>query len=128
MKSTVQPRPDVPEITAASRLYRWMHHVLRAGVTASLALFVAGLALWLITGAEPPPLGASLDSLVAGARRPGPASLVGLGVLVLLATPVARVLLGLLIFTLDGDRRWALLSATVLALLGIGAAVALALH
>lgn len=94
----------------------------------SLALLSAGLALWLVTGAEPPPLAAPLDSLLAGARHPGPASLVGLGVLAVLATPVLRVILGLLIFARQGERRWALLSAALLALVGISAAVALALH
>lgn len=59
----------------------------------------------------------SLGHMVAGLGVLDPQSIIELGVIVLLATPAARVLLSVLLFTAEGDRTYAYITGVVLALL-----------
>ena len=59
----------------------------------------------------------SLGHMVAGLATLDPQSIVELGVLVLLATPAARVLLSVLLFAAEGDRTYVYITAVVLCLL-----------
>jgi len=82
-------------MTAARRLERAIEGVLTAGVLASGAFLVLGLSL-------------------------GDASLLRAGVLILMFTPVARVLVLTLGLFREGDRRFGFVSLTVLAILAAG--------
>lgn len=105
------------------RLISW---TLRVGVTLSAALALVGLGL-LLAGT-----GTGFDtSVVTGAPFPGPRFLSGvlggngtdvlfLALLVLIATPLIRVIISVLSFARSGDRRFTALTLTVLLLLGIG--------
>ena len=59
----------------------------------------------------------SLSSISSGLTSLDPSSIIQLGFLVLLATPVARVALSLFLFAAEKDRRFVYLTATVLAIL-----------
>lgn len=59
----------------------------------------------------------SLGRLLAGLTTLDSQSVIELGVLVLLATPAARVLFSVLLFAAEGDRTYAYITATVLFLL-----------
>ena len=59
----------------------------------------------------------SLGHMVAGLASFDPQSIIELGVLVLLATPAARVLLSVVLFAVEGDRTYAYITGVVLALL-----------
>jgi len=59
----------------------------------------------------------SLSSISSGLTSLDPPSLIQLGFLVLLATPVARVALSLFLFAAEKDRRFVYLTAAVLAIL-----------
>jgi uncharacterized membrane protein len=59
----------------------------------------------------------SLGHLLAGLAKADPQSIIELGVLVLLATPAARVLLSVLLFAAEGDRTYAYITAVVLCVL-----------
>lgn len=59
----------------------------------------------------------SLGRMVAGLVTLDPQSIIELGVLVLLATPAARVLLSVLLFSAEGDRTYAYVTGVVLVLL-----------
>jgi len=59
----------------------------------------------------------TLGHMVAGLATLDPQSIIELGVLVLLATPAARVLLSVLLFSAEGDRTYAYITAVVLVLL-----------
>jgi uncharacterized membrane protein len=58
-----------------------------------------------------------LSSLPAGLAELDPFSYVELGVIVLLATPVARVLLSVFLFAAEGDRTYVYITTAVLLLL-----------
>ena len=59
----------------------------------------------------------SLASIASGLLSLDPLSIVALGFLVLLATPVARVALSLFLFAAERDKMFVYLTATVLAIL-----------
>jgi uncharacterized membrane protein len=106
--------------------------LLRYGVILSAAIIAVGTVLLLIGhGAQnvsqlvvynPNQLphgnfDPSLGHMLAGLKSLDPQSIIELGVLVLLATPAARVLLSVLLFSAEGDRTYAYITAAVLALL-----------
>ena len=103
---------------SAPRLRSAIHHVLRVGVVASGVLLVAGLsAVWTAGEAIPNSLPPNLGAAARGAFRFDGPSLIALGLLVLMSTPVVRVAVLAAGWLLEGDRRFAAVAATVLAIL-----------
>jgi uncharacterized membrane protein len=92
----------------AARLERSIGFVLRAGVLASSACLTVGLALALVTGEQ----GAALVLLHAG-------------VILLLVTPVARVVVS--IFQFASARDWTFMALTVVVLVELMASAVAAL-
>jgi len=130
MSTTPRTAPDdVRGATAATgdgRVERLVGHLLRFGVLSSLLLVVAGT---LLTFAH----GASYEGAVDDLRRvtavelsatpvvgstPGRA-LVAAGLLLLIATPVLRVVVSLVTFAVQRDWPFVLLAGVVLALLAV---------
>lgn len=117
---------------------RWSDHqveqfigrVLQVGVLLAAAVVLVGAALLLIgRGGEvadfrsfegPPVALRSLGGILAGAAALDPAAIVQLGLVLLVATPVARVALTLVAFAFQRDRLYVAMTALVLALLLAG--------
>src|SRR5690348_16981468 len=106
--------------------------VLRSGVIFSGAIIAIGTALFLANHSldDTPaylaynpgliPHGnfpASLTSIGSGLASLDPSSIIQLGFLVLLVTPVTRVALSLLLFAAEKDRKFVYLTGAVLAIL-----------
>jgi uncharacterized membrane protein len=106
--------------------------VLRSGVVLSGTIIAIGTALFVANHsfddtsaylAYNPGLfphgnfSVSLASIFSGLVSLDPSSIIQLGFLVLLATPVARVALSLFLFAAERDRMFVYLTATVLAIL-----------
>ena len=104
--------------------------ILRYGVILSSAVLIAGLALLLV--APPPGAPGSLEgvlavhfgqptldpsTLIAGVANASPISILQLGALILLATPLARVGASVLLFLRDGDMLYVGITLLVLAIL-----------
>jgi uncharacterized membrane protein len=85
---------------ATDRLERWLGKVLTAGVLASTGLLAAGLLLQLL-----------------GAAPGTAAALTNTGLIVLMATPVARVVVSVIEYSLERDWLFATLTTTVLIIL-----------
>ena len=96
--------------------------MLRAGLHLSLVLLVLGVAVRLAAGphAGPP---VTLLTLPQALLALDPQGLMGLGVLVLLLTPIARVVASLGYFVKAGDRPYVALTLIVLFNLGLAAAL-----
>jgi uncharacterized membrane protein len=102
-------------------------NLLRAGVLIAAAVALAGgvLHLWRHGGDRPnlatfhgePAEFRSVSGVVRAVARGDSLALIQLGVLLLLATPVARVALSLVGFWKEGDRRYVGITAVVLLLL-----------
>ena len=104
--------------------------VLRIGVLVAVALVVAGGARYLLRYGHQPPEYGVFHGEVAGLKSlPGilrltasgsPRGLIQLGLLVLILTPMARVLTSLILFIQERDRLYAVITAVVLAVLVLG--------
>jgi uncharacterized membrane protein len=62
----------------------------------------------------------SFQGLISGLAAIDPAALIELGVILLVATPVARVLVSVFLFAAEGDRLYVILTAAVFAVLLFG--------
>ena len=121
-----------------ARAGRWSDHeveqligrLLQVGVLIAAAVVIVGAVLMLVQhGRTPVAFGSfgeassplyALGGIVRGAVALDPASIVQLGLVLLIATPVLRVALTLVAFAIQRDRVYILLTAVVLALLLYG--------
>ena len=113
---------------AEERVEQLVGNLLRVGVivAAGVAL-LGGIAFLVHHGAMPPDhsifrgepeMLSTLTGIIAGVIALQPAAIVQLGIVLLIATPVARVFLTLVAFAVQRDWMYVLISAIVLALLG----------
>lgn len=126
-------RPDTSERSPARS--RWdddaieqlVGRLLRAGVVTAAAIVLAGGVVYLLGHARQPPPGAvfqgepdeftHIDGILRAAAGLSGRGLVMCGLLLLVATPVARVALSLAAFVLQRDRLYAAITAFVLLVL-----------
>jgi uncharacterized membrane protein len=123
----VTARGDTFDAAAEQRLDQMIGTLLRLGVLCATVVASAGGIVFLVRhGAEPPAYGVfrgepqdlrSLRGIVADVLALRGRGLIQLGLLLLLATPVARVALTLVAFTRLGDRRYVVITAIVFGLL-----------
>jgi len=115
------------------RIERVIGTLLKVGVLVSAAVVLAG-GIWLLveSGSGRPdyqrfrPPDTSLRSpagVIASLRDPTPQSLIQFGLLLLIATPVARVVLSLAAFAFQRDRVYVVVTVIVLAVLAYSLAV-----
>ena len=110
------------------RVEQLVGNLLRIGVLVAAAVaLLGGIAFMIQNGAltpdhstfrGQPEMLSTLTGVIAGAAALQPAAIVQLGIVLLIATPVARVLLTLVAFAIQRDWIFVLISAIVLALLG----------
>jgi uncharacterized membrane protein len=120
--------PPVPERLPDSA-YRRMALVLRVGLALALAVFLGSLAVYLTihpgaaweSSAPVPSLPyLSADGLLHGLATGSPIAFLTLGILLLVATPIARVLSGFYYFRRGGERTMTAIALTVFLLLLFG--------
>jgi len=111
---------------------KFIGNALRIGVVASAVIILFGTALLMAsnglstasndltynTGHIPHgSFNVSLSGLLSGLASLQPFSVIELGVIVLLATPVTRVMISVFLFAAEGDRVYVYITVVVLALL-----------
>ncbi|HEX4921747.1 MAG TPA: DUF1634 domain-containing protein [Candidatus Bathyarchaeia archaeon] len=98
---------------------RLIFYTLRTGVLVSALLAVIGLTSWAVGGF--PDIEAISGSAISNSIMSGltgnPAGLVYLAIAVLIATPILRVALTTVYFAYEKDRKYVLITVTVLAML-----------
>jgi uncharacterized membrane protein len=109
------------------RLARWIGNLLRLGVAIAAAVVLAGGVLYLARhGMETPSYHVfhgepsqfrSVAGILGSVTRLGGRGLIQLGLLLLIATPIARVAFAALGFAMERDRTYVLVSLIVLATL-----------
>lgn len=103
--------------SSSHQLEHGVHRVLLGGVMVSAALLIAGLTITLATGRESISRHDSLYTVInAAARFDGP-SLTVLGLLALMVTPILRVVVLAIGWSLARDWRFAAVALVVLATL-----------
>src|SRR5205809_2026184 len=103
-------RAVVAEVEDMNRL---IYHILRGGVVVSVAVLVFGFVLVAMTGRPIPERSIPPRSLGDQLYHFTPEGYLSLGVLILIFTPVVRVLLSLLSFVKEGDRMYVLMTLIV---------------
>jgi uncharacterized membrane protein len=107
-----------------------MGRLLQAGILIASAVVLIGGILYVRTHSGVPVDYRSFSSEPASLRHPGPllrmvatgdaAAIVQLGVLLLIATPIARVVFAVVGFAVERDRLYVAISLVVLAVLMVG--------
>jgi len=103
-------------------LYKAIGSSLRAGVLLACLLCAIGLILWAAAG-YPRQKVISASSIVSVFQLAVSADLTGiiyLGILVLIGTPVFRVIVSAIGFSLERDRQYLIISLAVLSMLLLG--------
>jgi len=109
------------------RLARWIGNLLRVGVGTAAAVVLLGGVLYLarhggempsyrVFHGEPSQL-RSVGGILRSAPQLGGRGIIQLGLLLLIATPIARVAFAVLGFAMERDRTYVLVSLIVLATL-----------
>jgi uncharacterized membrane protein len=106
------------------RLAHRVHITLQSGLVASGLLLIAGLLLALITDQpRPEAVPPGMRSLLRRALRANGVAMLYLGLVLLMLTPVARVVVLGTGWLLEGQRRFALVALCVLVLLAVSVAL-----
>lgn len=96
-------------------------NVLRGGVLLSAAIIVIGVVMFYVRyallGARDNQFPHSFGAVIAGIAHGDARSVIALGLLVLLVTPLLRVAVSILAFALERDWRYVLITSIVLAVL-----------
>lgn len=113
------PKKPAQNTTFATNLIGW---VLQGGVLLSAAVIVCGLILLPLhpggfAGQRLLVFPQTLSEVWAGLRVLRPQAVIMLGLLLLIATPVMRVAVSIIIFLLERDRRYIVITLIVLAIL-----------
>lgn len=108
-------RPANDELTG------WVSRVLAAGTALAIGVVLVGMALtWLTGAAGAGTAGATSGGLLAQIAAFKPASIVSLGLLLLVLTPVAVLAVALVAFIRSGEHRYVGITSLVLGLLLVG--------
>jgi uncharacterized membrane protein len=115
-----------PSDGSGVRLERSIARLLTVGTYLSIALLAAGFALMLAQGVSPleTPPAFDLRSIPAHIAALDPLGFLWLGLIVVVATPSARVAAALIGYARAGDRRMALVAVAVLVVIGLSVALA----
>ena len=98
-------------------------NVLRGGVLLSAGVILLGVVIFYARSAagghtlSDKPFPSSLAAVGHGLTVGDPLAIIALGLLILLATPVARVAVSIVAFALEGDRRYVVITTLVLLIL-----------
>jgi len=108
------------------RLERSIARLLTVGTYLSIALLAVGFALMLAHGVSPLDTAPAFDlrSIPSHIAALDPLGFLWLGLIVVVATPSARVAAALLGYARAGDRRMALIAVAVLVVIGLSVALA----
>ncbi len=111
----------------------WISYVLRAGVIVSAVIILIGGAMFILRGPGPSDPNSmkqlldgnyvnrdSLSSIFRGLRRGRGTAFADVGLLVLIATPVIRVAMTALLFTLQKDWVFVVITSLVFVILVLG--------
>jgi uncharacterized membrane protein len=98
-------------------LQHWVHRTLLAGLVISSALLICGIVAMLVQGHEQVPRHESLSALLHEAAALNGPAITTLGLLVLMITPMMRVIVLLIGWTLERNTVFATVALVVLGLL-----------
>jgi uncharacterized membrane protein len=102
-----------------SRLNMYVRFILVAGMALSVSVMAIGLVWYAISPGNYPDVILSPAEIPEEISRGNPIAMLDLGILFLIATPLARVIAGLAFYLMDKEMRMAGVSVIILAVIGI---------
>jgi uncharacterized membrane protein len=117
---TGSPQPH-PRTAPPATLERSIARLLTIGTYASVALLFVGVVLMLLSGIAPTSVGPAFDpaNILPDILALRPAGFIWLGLVVVVATPAARVLAALIGYAREGDRAMATVAALILVVIAL---------
>jgi uncharacterized membrane protein len=100
---------------ASQRMNRTMYLVLVTGMVLSFSIMIIGLVMYAISPTEGTTM--SLDKIFDGIVHGNPIAVIDLGIVLLIATPLVRVIAAGITFGLEKDYRFLGISIFVLAMI-----------
>jgi uncharacterized membrane protein len=100
-----------------TRIDRWIRTVLVGGMVLSVTVMLIGLGLFALSPTGHAEVDLALPDIAAGILRGDPIAVIDLGIVLLIATPLTRVLTALAVFLVDREVRFVLVSLLVLAII-----------
>ena len=100
---------------ASQRMNRTMYLVLVTGMVLSFSIMIIGLVMYAISPTEGTTM--SLDKIFDGIVHSNPIAVIDLGIVLLIATPLVRVIAAGITFGLEKDYRFLGISIFVLAMI-----------
>ena len=128
MKGDAMRRSEARGTEPLRMIEKMVGNVLRIGVLLSAAIICMGLILLVAKGGiangmkldAAIPYPRSLRALLSGLLALDPASVMVLGLVTLIATPISRVVVSIIGFSVERDWRYVIVTALVLAVLILG--------
>lgn len=117
MSTSAAGRPEPAPEAAKTLVACLVERLLLAAIGVSVALMLLGLALGLAAGDGLPHAVLAVSGLREALMSREPAAYLSLGLIVLMATPFVRVVGALVVFAMERDRRYVLVTAIVLAVM-----------
>ena len=106
------------------KIEAFISSILRYGVELSGLLIIIGISIFLWTGDESCPFGIlSLDWILWGSPFFEPSHILFIGFLILVATPLIRVMASVIAYSLNHDWTYTVITGSVLLILMIGIAL-----
>jgi len=109
---------------AEERINRVLHKVLLTGMVLSMATMMVGLLLYIASGSGDDKT-IPFDDLLGELANGTPLAIVQLGILMLIATPLMRVVAATVVFAAEKDRQFVLISLFVLIMIAVAMMVKL---
>jgi len=98
---------------------RYIRTVLMVGMLLSVAMLIVGLIMYALTNGSWEPVPLSLGAIVSGIAQGNPIAVIDLGILLLIATPLTRVIATMVLFGLNREMRFVGVALVVLAVVGL---------
>lgn len=102
-----------------TRIDRWVRFVLVWGMVLSVSVMVIGLLLYAASPDGHEEVDLSLQAIAQGIMELNPIAVIDLGIVMLIATPLTRVLTALAVFIIDREARFIVVSLIVLAVIAV---------
>lgn len=97
--------------------------VLLLGMFLSVTVMMIGIIMFALSEGTWDAVPLSLTQILEGILQGNPIAVIDLGILLLIATPLTRVVAALVVFTINKETRFVLVAVIVLAVVGIAIAI-----
>jgi uncharacterized membrane protein len=101
------------------RINRYIRRVLLAGMVLSVSTLLIGLTMYALSPGTWDHVTLSLPEILSGIAEGNPIAVIDLGIILLIATPLTRVVAATVLFAVNRETRFIYVGLAVLAVVGL---------